>query len=92
MALGANLHEISGSVEEAQGVIQSYQDQVTELENDLKSFQAQFPTWLTAAKWGLSLFFLWLGIAQVGLFLQGTALLGTGPSAVVVAETRDDAV
>jgi uncharacterized protein YoxC len=88
-ALGANLHEISSSVDEAQGVVESYQSQVTGLQADLQKFQDRYPAWLTWIKWGLTLFFVWLGIAQVGLILQGAALLA-GQGAVVVPAAREE--
>jgi len=87
-ALGVNLKNISGSMEKAQGVVEDYQVQVTGLEADLQTFQEQVPSWLTGLKWGLTLFFLWMGIAQLGLFLQGAALLG-GQQPVADTEVRE---
>jgi len=87
-ALGVNLKNISGSMEKAQVVVEDYQEQVSGLEADLKTFQEQVPSWLTGLKWGLTLFFLWLGIAQLGLFLQGAALLG-GQQPAADTEVRE---
>jgi hypothetical protein len=88
-ALGVSLKNISGSMEKAQGVVEDYQVQVTGLEADLKTFQEQVPSWLTGLKWGLTLFFLWMGIAQLGLFLQGAALLGSQQPAAAT-EVREE--
>jgi methyl-accepting chemotaxis protein len=60
--MATNIRGINASLEDAQGVIDAYQQQV--------------PGWLNSLAWVITLAFLWLGIAQFGLLLQGLQLLG----------------
>ncbi|HEY3345720.1 MAG TPA: hypothetical protein VGJ97_12370 [Anaerolineaceae bacterium] len=82
--LSTDIQSVDISLGEAKTVVQSYQAQVTELQADLGKARQQLPTWIGAAKWAVSLFFLWLALAQIGLALQGLELLRAVPERTVV--------
>lgn len=71
----SDIHSISTSLEDAQSVIEQYQQLVTDLEMRLNNLRPKVPGWIYNLSWIITLAFLWLGIAQVGLLLQGLQLM-----------------
>ena len=74
--MATTIHSINTSLEDAQGVIQQYQQLVSDLEKRLDNTRPKVPGWINSLAWVITLAFLWLGIAQFGLLLQGLQLLG----------------
>jgi len=74
--MAVTIRGINTSLENAQGVIQDYQKLVDDLESRLANLQPKVPGWINSLSWVITLAFLWLGIAQFGLMLQGLQLLG----------------
>ncbi len=73
--LADKMDEIAGSFVDAQGVIGRYQGVVAGLQADLLRLRSGLPGWLRLARWGISLVLVWLGIAQLGLLVQGLGLI-----------------
>ena len=73
--LSANAREFSESLEEAQGVVDSYQEITQDFLERLENIEDRVATWITISAWILTLFFVWLGIIQVAFILQGWSLI-----------------
>jgi len=76
--MAVDIRGISTSLDDAQGVIQQYQQLVNDLESRLENTRPKVPGWINNLAWVITLAFLWLGIAQFGLLLQGLQLMGIG--------------
>jgi len=74
--LADKMEEIASSLTDARGVISRYQEVVISLQADLLRLHTGLPGWLRLARWGISLVLVWLGIAQLGLLVQGLELIG----------------
>jgi methyl-accepting chemotaxis protein len=74
--MATDIRGINSSLEDAQGVVDAYQQLVDDLEGRMKDIRPKVPDWLDSLAWVVTLAFLWLGIAQIGLLLQGLQLLG----------------
>jgi hypothetical protein len=74
--MASNIGQIATSVESAQSVLVQYQDVVAGLQDLVASVQEALPEWLLWLRLGLSLVLVWLGIAQIGLLMQGWELIG----------------
>jgi hypothetical protein len=74
-SLSGELHQMDLSASEAKGVVQSYQTQVSAMQDSLAQARSGLPSAITTIEIGASLFFAWLAIAQIGLYFQGIDLL-----------------
>ena len=74
--MATTIRSINTSLDDAQGVIEQYQRLVNDLETRLENFRPKVPVWISSLAWMITLAFLWLGIAQISLLLQGLQLLG----------------
>ncbi len=70
-----NINTIQTSLKDAQGVIEAYQGLVADMQTRTTHIEEGLPGWLNILAILLTFLFLWLGIAQIGLFLQGWELL-----------------
>ncbi len=70
------LQEIETSLVDAETVIISYQDSISQLQNKLNALEAALPRIINLVSVLGSVFLVWLGIAQIGLLLQGWQLIG----------------
>lgn len=77
--VAAGLDAIAASVGDATEVVDQYQLVVADLRAEVAALQAAAPGWILAARLGLSLLLIWLGLAQLGLLTQGWELLGRPP-------------
>jgi hypothetical protein len=66
---------INSSLAGAQGVIDQYKAQTTQLKARVENAQIHAPGWIRAGTWILSFIFVWLLIAQLGLASQGLEML-----------------
>jgi hypothetical protein len=76
--LSTNLGRVAKNIQDAQDVVRQYQVQIGELKANLGNLARVFPLWMTVTQVGLTLFFLWLGLAQVSMAVQGLNLLRGG--------------
>jgi len=69
-SLAENITEAENSITEAQGVIGEYESQVSTLQERMAGIRQNFPRWIRSFNWGITLFLIWMAIAQVGLINQ----------------------
>ncbi len=75
LAVATNIGAISTNLGDAQEVIDAYQDAVTISQERLQNIQEDGPKWITAMAVMLTVIFIWLAIAQVGLIVQGMEMM-----------------
>jgi hypothetical protein len=66
-----NLNQINSSLAEVQEVVDNFQLTVDNTITQLETIQQNTLTWITVIATILTTILVWLGIAQVGLLLQG---------------------
>ncbi|PWH16871.1 MAG: hypothetical protein DDG60_03435 [Anaerolineae bacterium] len=71
-----NLTEIRNSLAQSQQVIAEYTQVVKTLHEKIKTTQKTLPKTLDQATWFISIALAWLGLTQIGLFIQGLQMLG----------------
>jgi len=71
----ASADEIGSSTDDAMVVIQDYQDLVGQLQSRVEGMQTSLPRTLNWVKLALVTLLIWLGLAQIGLIVQGCQLL-----------------
>jgi len=71
----ANLNQVTISLVEAHEVVDNYQLAVESATIQLENIQQNGPTWITIMTVVMTIMFVWLAIAQVGLLLQGVELI-----------------
>ena len=69
---------ISDSAVESQRVINEYQTLVSGVQTRVETLQSNLPSQLRLAILAAGLFFIWLGLAQIGLLTQGLELRSRG--------------
>ncbi|MBU1660153.1 MAG: hypothetical protein KKD28_01620, partial [Chloroflexi bacterium] len=75
LAVATNISAISSNLGDAQEVIDAYQDTVVTSQERLRNIQENGPKWITAMAVILTVIFIWLAIAQVGLIVQGMEMM-----------------
>ena len=73
-----DLGQLSTSLESAQSVVVRHQGTVADLQALVASIRQGLPGWLRLFQLGLSFVLIWLGIAQIGLIIQGWELIRRG--------------
>jgi len=73
--MAGNISTIKASLEDAQGVVDAYQGLVSDMQKRANHVEERLPGWITLLAVVMTFIFLWLGVAQIGLFLQGWDLL-----------------
>jgi len=69
-----SISQIETSLEQSEKVIAAFQQSVDTLQIRLAKFKAKLPKIVELTAWGLYFFLIWMGIAQLGLFIQGREL------------------
>lgn len=72
--MAANISDIKTSLQDARVVVDQYSALAAEMQSRLSRWEARLPGLINLAAWVLAFVFLWIAIAQVGLFLQGWEL------------------
>ena len=75
-----DLSDITTSLNEAQEVIDRYQVNVDQAQAQLENFRENGPMWITAFAVIMTIILVWLAIAQIGLLLQGWAMVRPEPA------------
>jgi hypothetical protein len=73
-----DIGQLSTSLESAKSVVARYQGTVADLQALVASVRQGLPGWLRLLHLVLSFVLVWLGIAQIGLMIQGWELIGRG--------------
>ena len=82
--LASSIGDADKSLTSARAVITQYSGTIDSLQVSIKNLKETLPRTLDAIFFGLFLLFIWLGIAQLGLFTQGLDLLHKRQSRPVV--------
>jgi chromosome segregation ATPase len=72
--LGGDFNETKGHLQELLTVLGDYDTQVNNWRVQIKSLIESLPLWIDRTSIGLTIFFLWFGFSQFGMFLHGTAI------------------
>jgi hypothetical protein len=75
--LDKNIMTINQNLRQAQATINSYHSQVNSLISWSEGAKTNLPTWITTVTWILTIIIIWLLIIQIGILLQGIALLNS---------------
>jgi hypothetical protein len=75
--MATDISSIQTSLENAKVVIEQYQAVVSDLQGRAEYVEQHLPTWINIGYILVTIFLLWAGITQIGLFLQGWSLLAT---------------
>ena len=67
--------KVHTSLEQANTIITQYQESASTLKSRLEQFRRQIPKAVNSTATILTLFFIWLAVAQVGLWTQGLELI-----------------
>lgn len=73
--IAADMSQISASLEESQGVIEQYQATTTDLEQRVEQALERLPYQVRVAAWALTFALVWFFFTQLGLVLQGMAMI-----------------
>jgi hypothetical protein len=73
--MSETVKKASDSLSKARDVIHQYQDVTSKLEERSAAAQKAAPGWITGATWLITFLLFWFIIAQLGLTMQGLALL-----------------
>lgn len=79
--MAVDIAGVSASLEQGQEVVLEYQLQVNALQIWLARARAGLPGVLDGVAWFFTMSFVWLGMAQVSVILEGLRLLGVRPAA-----------
>lgn len=88
--ISSSVDEIGSSTDEAQVVIGNYQDVVSRLQSRVAGMQTSLPRTLRWITLVLVIVLVWLGLAQIGLLVQGCQLLAQARQRPVLAGVNPD--
>jgi len=69
------LRQVETSMTHYEDVIEGYHSSVTQVQTQLSEMEKNLPTLVRGMTWGVTIFLIWMAIAQLGLFAQGWELL-----------------
>lgn len=72
--LGGDFLETKKNLEDLLAVLKNYDAQLTGWRTQIESIVTSLPLWIDRTSIGLTIFFLWFGFSQFGMFLHGTAI------------------
>lgn len=72
--LGGDLTETRNSLEDFLVAIKQYEQKVIDWRAQVTDLTEALPVWIDRASIGLTIFFLWFGLSQFGLFLHGLSI------------------
>jgi methyl-accepting chemotaxis protein len=73
--IASDIEEVSSSLEEFDKVISQYQELVVDLQEKFGKLEENLPTYVNFGAVVITVFLLWMAVAQLGLFTQGLDLL-----------------
>lgn len=88
--MAASVGEIESSVAQYEQVVTNYQTSIDQVQAQLETLSAQIPQLTRILVIGLTVFLVWMAIAQLGLFTQGWELLTEGGRRPAVKETVEE--
>jgi chromosome segregation ATPase len=91
-SVSSDLDDIQTSIKEFDTVLVQYQELVKDLQGKIDSLQSNLDKYLTSIAILLTLFFIWMIAAQLGLFTQGLERLKTDVAEAVTTTASPDEV
>jgi chromosome segregation ATPase len=88
--MAESIGEIQKSVAQYDQVIQGYQQSIEQVITGLDNLKENIPTYVHYLVLGLTLFFVWMAIAQLGLLTQGWELLTEKPQKKEEKEEKEE--
>lgn len=85
--VAVGIEAITVSVGRSTDVLEQYQEIVGELRGEVAAVAEAAPRWIAWTRWSIFALFVWMALAQVGLFTQGWELFGR---AELEEELEDD--
>jgi len=73
------VRQIEAAVAQYETVIDGYQTSVAQVQDQLDLLAKNIPAIVNTLSWGLTIFLVWMAIAQIGLFTQGMERLASRP-------------
>lgn len=75
-AIALDVSDISTSISDAKGVTKQYLQIVSGLQQQLAIARNNWPGYMDAVAWFVTVALVWLGLTQVGLLVQGLEMMG----------------
>jgi hypothetical protein len=69
--LQTNIDSTESSILAAEQIVGQYQVQIKDLQTQVREFRSELPGWIEMLKWFLTFFFIWMGVEQLALMIQG---------------------
>ena len=73
--MGGDLTETRDSLQNFLDAVEKYQVKVRDWRTQIADLMDSLPTWIDRTSIGLTVFLLWFGLSQFGLFLHGRMVL-----------------
>jgi methyl-accepting chemotaxis protein len=89
--MSRNMQQMNASLLDAQGVITSYQNVVSDLKQRTARLSTNAPRWINNLAWFTTFLLVLIAIAQLGLLVQGLQLIEHQRSTPVEEEAQGDA-
>jgi len=83
------ISQIETSLDEYQTTISSFQDTLKEVQRRLGQAEAGLPGLVNGVAWGLTVFLIWMAIAQLGLLSQGWELVSRDRKSAPVERSKE---
>jgi hypothetical protein len=77
--MAQSIGSIQENVSQYEAVLESYLSSVQNIQNQLDAMVDNVPKLVNMMGWGLTIFLIWMAIAQIGLFTQGVEWLTGNP-------------
>jgi hypothetical protein len=77
--MAKTIGQMQSIVAQYENVVGGYQASLAQLQRQIDAVAANIPAIVNALVWGLTIFLIWMAIAQIGLFTQGWEWLSGNP-------------
>ena len=89
--MSRNVEQMNASLLDAQGVVDSYQNVVSDLQQRTANLSTNIPRWINNLAWFTTFLLILIAIAQLGLLVQGLTLINYPRITPVEEVSREDA-
>ncbi len=79
--MAGNIQEINVILTDTRDIIQQYRIVVRGLAARTRIIESNLPRWINTFAWSATIALIWISLTQVGLILQGLALIRTDRTA-----------
>jgi methyl-accepting chemotaxis protein len=89
--MSRNVEQMNASLLDAQGVVDSYQNVVSDLQQRTANLSTNIPRWINNLAWFTTFLLILIAIAQLGLLVQGLTLINYPRITPVEEVSQEDA-